>query len=672
MTRLFRNIHLSQNTGLFIIAALIGGMTALALWLFRLGIEACHIIFGEIIGHHLLGGLGEWSIVITLALAGLIVGWIVHTFVGHEKYHGVSLIIESVALTGGKLAWWKMPFKALASVISLGAGASVGPEDPSVQIGSNISSFLGGRLKLDEDMMRLVIAAGAASAVSAAFNAPIAGVFFALEVILVGELMSGSVGVVIIASVIASAITRGLYIGESALGPFNFSLHTPLEVLYYLPLGVILAPCAVIFMHSVYWQRGVWHRVIRLPLPLKTALAGILVGTIGVFLPQILGGGREIMNHVLHGDMTMPFLLLITIAFAKIISTGISLAGGFVGGVFAPSLFIGTMIGMAYGQLMTVILNNHAGDPRNYAIAGMAGMMAGVVRSPITAIMMVFELTNDYRFILPIMLVAVVCIFIAERFQPHGIYQLALVRNGINLHPGRDVDLMQGITVGEAMSKPAPCISQNATLTELRDTFRQEHRNALCVLNDAGELAGIITLSDLQTVYQQSPEHAQSLRVGDICTRNAVIAHADDVLWKAIKWMGAKNIGRLPVLDANEQLVGMLNRDDIVNAYNTAIERKLKEQQMAEQIRLNTLTGAHVYELHIHPGCKLAGMLIKDVQWPPEAVVASVMRKGRLIVPNGGTMLRVGDTLSIVADPHVERALRALFAQMRGADVSWG
>ncbi len=672
MTKLFRNIHISQNTALFIIAALIGGLTALALWLFRLGIEACHIIFSEILGHDLLGGLGELSIVITLALAGLIVGWIVHTFVGHEKYHGVSLIIESVALTGGKLAWWKMPFKAFASVISLGAGASVGPEDPSVQIGSNISSFWGGRLKLDEDMMRLLIAAGAASAVSAAFNAPIAGVFFALEVILVGELISASVGVVIIASVIASALTRGLYIGEAALGPFNFALQSPLEVLYYLPLGLILAPCAVIFMHSVYWQRGVWHRMIRLPLPLKTALAGGLVGAMGIFLPEILGGGREIMNHVLHGDMTMPFLLLITIAVVKIIATGISLAGGFVGGVFAPSLFIGTMIGMAYGQFMTFLLNNNAGDPRNYAIAGMAGMMAGVVRSPITAIMMVFELTNDYRFILPIMLVAVVCIFIAERFQPHGIYQLALVRNGINLHPGRDVDLMQGITVGEAMTKPAPSIHHSATLTELRDTFRKEHRNALCVVNDAGALAGIVTLSDLQTAYQHSPETAPNLRVGDICTREAVIVHTDDVLWKAIKWMGAKNIGRLPVLDADENLVGMLNRDDIVNAYNTAIERKLKEQQVAEQIRLNTLTGAHVYELHIHAGCKLAGMLIKDVQWPPEAVVASVMRKGRLIVPNGGTMLRVGDTLSIVADPHVERALRALFAQMRGEDVSWG
>jgi CIC family chloride channel protein len=671
VNKLFRTIQLSENSVMFVIAALIGALTALALWIFRLGIEACHHIFQDFLGHEVLGGIAPIGMVITLALAGLIVGWIVHTFVGHEKYHGVSLIIESVALTGGKLRWWKMPFKAFASVISLGAGASVGPEDPSVQIGANIGSLLGGRFRLNEDTVRLLVAAGGASAVSAAFNAPIAGVFFALEVILVGELLSSSVGVVIIAAVISSAVTRGLGIDEAALGPFSFTLNSALEFPYYLPLGVILAPCAIIFMHSVYWQRGLWHRVIRLPLPLKTALAGGIVGVIGIFLPEILGGGREIMNDVLHGDLTMPFLLLIVIAGMKIVATSISLAGGFVGGVFAPSLFIGTMIGMAYGNFLSFLLDGRGGDPRNYAIAGMAGMMAGVVRSPITAIMMVFELTNDYRFILPIMLVVAVCIFIAEKFEPHGIYQLALVRNGINLRPGRDVDVMQGITVGEAMSKPAPSISHKAHLTDLRDTFRTQHRNALCVLDESGDLCGIVTLSDLQNAFQ-TPETAVTLRVGDICTRTVMTAHADDVLWKAIKWMGARNIGRLPVLDDEEKLVGMLNRDDIVSAYNTAIERKVKDQQQVEQIRLNTLTGAHVYELHISGQCKLAGMLIKDVQWPPEAVVASVMRKGRLVVPNGSTLLRVGDTLSIVADPHIEKSLRALFAQLRDEDVIWG
>ena len=245
------------------------------------------------------------------------------------------------------------------------------------------------------------------------------------------------------------------------------------------------------------------------------------------------------------------------------------------------------------------------------------------------------------------------------------------MQNGINLRPGRDVDLMQGLMVREAMTQPAPTISHKANLTELRDTFRTQHRNALCVLDEAGDLCGIVTLSDLQNAFQ-SPETAVTLRVGDICTRTVMTAHADDVLWKAIKWMGARNIGRLPVLDENEKLVGMLNRDDIVSAYNTAIERKVKDQQLTEQIRLNTLTGAHVYELHIGGHCKLAGMLIKDVQWPPEAVVASVMRNGRLVVPNGSTLLRVGDTLSIVADPHIEKSLRALFAQLRDDDVSWG
>ncbi|MFW5748165.1 MAG: chloride channel protein [Chloroflexota bacterium] len=665
-SRLLRLLRPSDNGLLLLLAVTVGLATAIALWLFHEAIHLFQDLFLDHLAQDWLGFLNGLGLVISLSLAGYLIGWITQRFVGQEKYHGVTGIIEAVALAGGRLRYRVMPQKALASSLSLGAGGSVGPEDPSVQIGSNLGSFIAQRLHLSEEHIRLLVSAGAASAISAAFNAPIAGVFFALEVVLRGELSTGSVSVVIIAAVMSAALTQGLGIGEAAMGPFNFSLSSPFEIPFFIPLGLLLAIPAAGFIRLFYWQSDLWQRL-RLPGPWKTALAGALVGLVGIFLPEVLGGGREIMNEILNGELTFAFGLLLVLAVAKMLMTSISLAAGFVGGIFAPALFIGVMIGSAYGEVITQVFGGVVGDPRSYAIAGMAGMMAGVVRSPITAIMLVFELTNDYHFILPIMLVTVVCILISELFEKHGVYQLGLIRDGIVLHQGRDIDLMQSVTVGEAMYTPAPTIHEAATLTELRDSFRYHHRNALCVVNDVGRLTGIVSLSDLQRVYKGVESCA--MHVGDMCTREVITAAPDDVLWTAIRKMGAYGVGRVPVVDPRtDRLVGMLNRHDIVDAYNTAIHRKMRDQQLVEQVRLNTLTGAHVYELYVNGRSPLVGMTIGEVKWPPETVVASILRKGKLVVPHGHTQLKAGDTLTIVADPHSEVELMNLFRE----EVPWG
>jgi CIC family chloride channel protein len=664
LTALIRFLRPSENTLLLAMAIIVGVATALALWGFRSAIETFHEIFIEKLAHDVLHSVGDFGPVIALTLAGLIVGWIVHRFIGHERYHGVAGIMEAVALSGGRLAYKTMPFKALASALSLGAGASVGPEDPSVQIGANLGSFLGQRLHVNEEQLRLLVSAGAASAISSAFNAPIAGVFFALEVVLHGELATASVSVVILSAVISTALTQGLGIGETAMGPFNFTLNSALEIPYFIPLGLLLAPVAALFIKGAYWQQDIWHQAVNLPQPYKTALAGAMVGIAGIFLPEILGGGREVMNEVLRGEQDFVVTMLIALGVVKMLMTTISLAAGFVGGIFAPSLFVGIMLGEAYGRIINDVFGSSTGDPRAFAIAGMAGMMAGVVRAPITAIMLVFELTNDYRFILPIMLVSVLCIYVAERIQKFGVYELSLVRMGINLRHGRDIDVMQGVTVGEAMCTPPPTIHKEASLTELRDKLRQLHRHALCVVNNDNKLIGIVTLSDLQEGFIRAQNDGVALMVEDICTKDALVAYPDDVLWTAIRNMGSRGVGRLPVVDPRtDELVGMVNRNDVVNAYNTAIQRKLKDQQIAEQVRLNTLTGAHVYEMYVKPESTLAEHAIKDITWPPEAVVASIQRKGKLIVPHGTTVLRAGDVLNIVADPHAEFALIKLFKQ---------
>lgn len=657
ITYLRRRMESSQGIGLLVAAAILGLVVAVGVYLYRLGIEFFHELFAVEATHVLTPVLGALAGVATLTAAGFIVGLWMEKFVGPEKYHGVAGVIEAVAFSGGKLPYKKLPFKAIASALSLGAGASNGPEDPSVQIGANAGSFIGRILNMREDSLRLLVAAGAAAGVSAAFKAPIAGVFFALEVILNHAFATGSISAVVISAVVASAAITALEPGVE-MGPFNYQLGGPLELSLFIPLGLILAFSTVLYVRGVYWQHDVWHHYLNWPRRYKTAFAGALVGIIGIFLPQILGIGREPMNAVLEGVANYSFAFLILLFIAKIIASIISMAGGFVGGIFAPSLFAGTMIGAAYGQFVDRVFGLHVGDPQSYAIAGMAGMLAGVLRAPITAIMMVFELTNDYNMILPIMLITVVTVAIADRYEKHGIYSLGLIRHGIRLQPGREIDVMQGVTVKEVMTTPAPSISENASLLTLRDTLRSEHTSALCVL-DGAQLVGIVTLSDLQNAYARP--NSETLTVKDICNRDLVVIHPEDDLWTAVRTMSQHEVGRLPVVQRGTMdVVGLIGRHGIVRAYNIAINRKLQDQHIAERVRLNNLTGGNVFELGVHENAPAAGQAIRDVKWPPDSVVASITRHGRLLVPHGSTVLQVGDMLSIVANPLAHGDLLAL------------
>jgi CBS domain-containing protein len=261
--------------------------------------------------------------------------------------------------------------------------------------------------------------------------------------------------------------------------------------------------------------------------------------------------------------------------------------------------------------------------------------------------------------ILPIMLTSVVCIYLAQRFEPDGMYSLGLKRQGIRLPEGRDVDIMQSVTVKEAMISPAPMISGNASLLELRDKLREHHSMSLCVVDEAQQLTGIVTLSDLQRAYEG--ENAENLRVGDICTRNVATASPDEVIWKAIRTMSVHDVGRLPViLPGTREVVGLIGRHGVVRAYNIALNRKLQEQHTVERIRLNTLTGGHVFEVFVDDNAPIAGKSIGEVTWPAESVVASIQRRGKMIIPHGSTEVKAGDLLMIVGDSRIQREIEHL------------
>src|SRR5260221_10008139 len=317
--------------------------------------------------------------------------------------------------------------------------------------------------------------------------------------------------------------------------------------------------------------------------------------------------------------------------------------------MFAPSLFVGAAFGRAFGQILLVILPGiTTADPAAFAFAGMAAVMAGVIRAPITAAILLFELTDDYKLILPILLTTAICVLLVEKLAPDGIYHLGLARHGIRLSRGQEISLLQTVTVGEVMLTTPQTVAANLPMDSLMKAFGKDNTHGLPVLDDSGLLYGIVTRGDW-TRAKEIGEETQ-LTVSDICTRDPYTVTPATQVSEALGIIGGHEFGRLPVVEAknSRKLVGLLRRRDIVQAYTLAIQRKHDASQQGDLMRLKTYSNAHIFELRVEPKSAADNRKIREIQWPGTSLVATVRHRGEVIVPHGDTVLTAGDTLIIV------------------------
>jgi CIC family chloride channel protein len=644
----------SEATLLGVSAIVVGVTAGLLIYAFKRWIEAVHELV-QILHTGSSGALGAAIAVIAPAVGGLVVGVVAKRFLGVERYHGVAGMMEAVALGGGRLRYRRMPLKALLAGVAIGTGASVGPEDPSVQIGSNVGSFLGQKLHLSDDRIRALVAAGAAGGIAAAFNAPIAGVFFALEILL-AEVGGGALGVVLLASVCSAVVTHALVGEHPAFEVPSYALNSGWELAAYLGLGLLAGLVSGLYVTSLYAASDGFQRA-RMPRWLSPALAGLAVGAVGWFLPEILGVGYEGVEAALTGKITVIGTLLVLLV-AKMAMTSLCIGSGFPGGVFAPALFLGAMLGAAVGQ----VLAPFGIEPAAYAIVGMGAVLAGSVHAPLTAILLLFEMTRDYRIMPPAMLAVAVSLFVARRVRHESVYTLGLARKGIRLDRGRDVEVLQGLTVGEVMRRDAPTVHEDDPARAAMDTIQRTRHLGLAVVNSAGDLVGIVAAQDVDRA--SAAGKLESVRVSDVCTRNVLVAYPDESLGTALHRMSVRDVGRLPVVDrdAPTRLVGMLRRSDVIRAYDVALTRRAMLRHRVQQARISAVTEAAVQEFLIEPGAACDGKRIAEVPWPVDSLIASVRRGGRLMLPHGTTVLRSGDTIAVVTEGDAAEAVHRLCA----------
>jgi len=469
-----------------------------------------------------------------------------------------------------------------------------------------------------------------------------------------GELSGNALGAIVLAAVISSVFTQAVSGSQPAFAVPAYAFGSVWELPLYLGLGLLAGLAATLYINLLHAAGNSFRRM-NTPRWTHPAIAGAMVGAVGIFLPQIFGVGYETVGAVLNGEK-MGLLLLLAVMSAKLILTPVSIGGGFPGGVFAPSLFIGAMLGSAYGLLAGALFPSlHIAAPA-FAMVGMAAALAGAVHAPLTAILLLFEMTNDYRIILPLMFAVMVSLLIARRLQPDSVYSLALTRKGIRIQHGRDLDVLETITVGEVMQAESPFLRESDSLADASELFLQKHHHGLPVLNMAGQLIGVLTLQDMECA-----DLAQT--VGEICSRDLLVTYPDETISAALRKMSVRDIGRLPVVarDNPRQMLGLLRRTDLVRAYDAALTQRQTVRHQIQQIRLDSMTGRMaVDEYVVEAGSPCDGQSIAQAGFPRGCVVASLRRGRKMLVPRGGTLLQAGDVLVVVSEPATKAAVLQL------------
>lgn len=591
-------------------------------------------------------------IFLTVPVGLLAAWWIARTFAPEVGGDGVPASTEALMVRGGHIRGRVAPLKLIATTFTVGLGGSAGREGPIVQIGAAVGSWISRRFNLGEDQVRSLVAAGAGAGIGASFNAPIAGMLFALEVILV-SFAPRHMSAIVIASV-AAAITSERIVGEElAINAGTYQLNSFAELGLYAGMALVIVAIGFFFLRFLDRVEGIAHRKGESWSWLRPVGAGLLVAALIFVEPTLFGTGQEVTNALLLDERQAALTgsggefwwVLILLALGKAVATSLTISSGASGGAFMPSLFMGAAIGTGFARFAQPLWNGASPlEPGAFAVVGMAAMFAVVARAPLTAILIVFEVTGarDYGLILPLMLAATLGTFFGERFMKDSVYTLALKRKGIRLTRSGEVDILDTVTVGSVMATMPPVASPELSVDDV-ERLLDVHRSHGVPVVDQGELVGIVTITDLKRTADRA-----TATVADVMTPRPVTVEPGTPVSRALERMAALGVGRLPVVAADDprRLVGVFRREEAVKAYHEALTSTTDHNLHRARLAQRTLPDAGYYDFRVPVGSIADGRAVRDVSWPEGSTLVSVRRNRDVLVPSGDTTLRAGDVVT--------------------------
>ncbi len=584
-----------------VIAVLIGLAGGFAAILFRYLIEGSTYAFsgGATIAPSGFADLPWIWLLFMPAAGGLIVGGLAAWLAPEVKGTGIPEVMEAVALKGAQVRKRVAVVKAAAVAACLGSGGSAGREGPIVHVGAAVGSLVGQVLRVPVSQLRTFVGCGAAAGIAATFNAPIAGAMFAGEVIL-GEFGVVSFSAIVISSVVATVVSRHF------IGDFPAFIHEPFTMLhtyelgFYAGLGLVAALLGCLFIVAMDRTRRLFERAPVHPV-LRPALGGLVVGGLGIALPQVLGVGYAGINGAMDSQLvwgTMAALL-----GAKLLATAITLGSGGSGGIFAPSLFIGAMLGGVVGVGLEHLLPGDVGDPGSYALVAMGAMVAATTRASITAIIIIFEMTNNYTIILPLMIACILAMLVAGQFVKPSIYQAKLLQRGVNLSDQHDVNILRRITVADVdLWRPAS-IRKNTKLADVLELAMEHGDGHYVVEARNGDFEGLIRLREIRYLFFERDELADLIVAADLVNHEIPPLAPSDSLDLALKVMSKTKLTTLPVLDPEDpkKLLGVLTRGAVIETYN----RELLERDMVGETAALMVTAERARSVDLGEGTAL-------------------------------------------------------------------
>jgi len=584
ITGWFNGKALSENAVLLIFAVLTGLLSALGVIAFYKSIDFAYWAFYRLpTSRAPRVELLTYRPVITAI--GLAVAWWVmrHIGLGHEGMN-VPDVQLAVVQRGGDIESRPAFARTAASAITIGAGGSAGNEGPVVVLGATIGSWLGRTFRFAPSRVVVLVGCATGAAISAAFNAPLAGAFFALEEV-VGTLAAGSFAPVVVSSVVAAVVSRSVFGNHPAFPiPQEYGYAHPSELILLYPLlGIVCGLFAALYVSS-YFAFGELEKKLPLSDAFKPWLGGAIVGVLVFASGGLLVGYGHL---AIHADIfgRMAWYGLLALAVGKILATSITLNMGGSGGVFTPALYIGAATGGAFGTALAAAFPSMGLHPAAYALVGMAALVAGAADAPITGILLVFEMTNDYAIVIPLMLTVVIAHTVARRLSPDSLYSGWLRRRGQSITQGADRGVLAGLHVSDAYQTSPQVIPEGAPVDELLAQLGHTNQLYFPVVDASDALVGVITIGELGELARDQEHLGLLVVAGDIAQPSETVSPGDSLL-EAIRRMGIRGAASIPVVDRHSnRLLGLISRSDVLNLYEQAVSASRHHaQQLQHQL----------------------------------------------------------------------------------------
>lgn len=586
----FSSFTFTQDTYLLILGGIIGVLCGYGAVIFHEAINLIKQVFfdepGKFFGLSTLLNSDQWYIrvliILVPAAGGLLVGVLAYYFEGGKKGEGIPSVIDAVASKGGVIKGNVALTKIVGSALSIGTGGAGGKEGPIVQIGASIGSAFGQYLSTSSDRLRILVGCGAAAGLSAAFNAPIGGALFAMEIIL-RTFNAKSFSPIIIASVFGTVISRGYLGSQPSFQIPTYVLVTNTEFIFYIVLGILAALTAVYFVRVYLSIDSFFDYLTKVPGILKPAIGGLGVGVIGLYLPGIYGFSYDaIANSLQHPT---AFLVLFGLLIFKPIATGLSIGSGGNGGTFAPSLFTGAMLGGCFGQIINYLFPAISAPPGAYALVGMGAVVAGTTHASLTALIMVFEMTGNYQIILPLMLTIIISTTLSKFILKGSLYTIKFSREGkgIDIY-GRRVSILKNLKVFNMIEHNADIVGEDFTFKELLNKIKESRFTNIMVKNKDEKIVGQIEFQDIHNAVLDDETRSilNFLVAGDLMTRAIPTITADKNSEDALMLMEKEDLDYIPVLDEESQkYIGIVTKENILKKYQNELFIMQNENELS-------------------------------------------------------------------------------------------